>query len=386
MEKLTPEQSHRIIAVLEDTIEKLGFLGSITPDVLQHRDELSKFVGDEISRIIEEQRTLEARYEDLITQRSALKGLANKNRYKEVQGEIQDVSRALRESTKNLCRNLKNNPNVSGNLLKIQRERAELIDLIARTSRELGESGKFDGVAWVVEEDRLSQNKKSELVRREKEATTAVSNLENDLVNERAEDARQLETYRRTMGDLKDKVVQMKSRTNVDVKYSRKEKSAQLSSLQRVNQQTERSLELQVQELEIRREKELSAHSETMAFLERKRGQLLEDLDAWEDRFEKEHGELQRQYETLAAERGQMLVRLEQLKTRRALELETEAARERAKNTQIANEKAAKALIARQRAAAYKIQRLFVLHSKRLKEKGTKEKGKKEKKKKKGKK
>lgn len=52
---LEPEQSHRIIAVLEDAAEKLGFLGSIMPDVLQHRDELSKFVGDEISRIIQVQ-------------------------------------------------------------------------------------------------------------------------------------------------------------------------------------------------------------------------------------------------------------------------------------------------------------------------------------------
>lgn len=50
---LGPEQSHRIIAVLEEAAEKLGFLGSIMPDVLQHRDELSKFVGDEISRIIQ---------------------------------------------------------------------------------------------------------------------------------------------------------------------------------------------------------------------------------------------------------------------------------------------------------------------------------------------
>lgn len=50
---LGPEQAHRTIAVLEDAAEKLGFLGSIMPDVLQHRDELSKFVGDEISRIIQ---------------------------------------------------------------------------------------------------------------------------------------------------------------------------------------------------------------------------------------------------------------------------------------------------------------------------------------------
>lgn len=111
---------------------------SIQPDVLAHRDELSQFMGDEISRIIREQRALEKRYEELIAQRGALKaglctvvaagwqlcsrslarvcarvglvlvqGLSNKTRYKENQREIQDVSRALRESTKKLCRNLK---------------------------------------------------------------------------------------------------------------------------------------------------------------------------------------------------------------------------------------------------------------------------------------
>ena len=85
--------------------------------MLQHRDELSKFIGDEISRTMIEQKSLERRYEELIEQRAAMKGMVNKNRYKEVQEEIQDVSRALRESTNNLVRSLKENPNVSGNSL-----------------------------------------------------------------------------------------------------------------------------------------------------------------------------------------------------------------------------------------------------------------------------
>jgi hypothetical protein len=40
---------------------------------VQHRDELSKFLGDEISRTLQEQRRLEAKYEELIAQRAALK-------------------------------------------------------------------------------------------------------------------------------------------------------------------------------------------------------------------------------------------------------------------------------------------------------------------------
>lgn len=81
---------------------------------MQHRGELSKFIGDEISRTMVEQKGLERRYEELIEQRAAMKRIVDKNKYKEVQEEIQDVSRSIRESTNNLVRSLKENPNVSG--------------------------------------------------------------------------------------------------------------------------------------------------------------------------------------------------------------------------------------------------------------------------------
>jgi len=68
-----PQESERICSVLSECLEKLHFLGSIAPDVLQHRDELTAFVGGEISRIISAQRTLEERYEALISERGALK-------------------------------------------------------------------------------------------------------------------------------------------------------------------------------------------------------------------------------------------------------------------------------------------------------------------------
>ena len=55
----------------------------------------------------------------------------------QIQAEIQGVSLALRESTKNLCRNLKDSPNISGNLLKIEGERTELSNLLNATCREI---------------------------------------------------------------------------------------------------------------------------------------------------------------------------------------------------------------------------------------------------------
>ena len=45
---LSSTHSVRTIAVLEECIEKLQFLGAIAPDVLSHRDELTAFVGGEV--------------------------------------------------------------------------------------------------------------------------------------------------------------------------------------------------------------------------------------------------------------------------------------------------------------------------------------------------
>ena len=46
MTTLSSTQSERILAVLEETLDKLKFLGALTPDVLSHREELSQYVGD----------------------------------------------------------------------------------------------------------------------------------------------------------------------------------------------------------------------------------------------------------------------------------------------------------------------------------------------------
>ena len=147
-------ESARISAVVEEALEKLSFLASITPDVMAHRDELSQIVGDEITRIIQEQRSLETRYEELILQRTSLKQLSNKAKYKENQESIKEVARALRESTVELCRNLKGNPNIAENLSKIQTERSNLQNLLSKTLRELRENS-FSTLTATVEVRRL---------------------------------------------------------------------------------------------------------------------------------------------------------------------------------------------------------------------------------------
>lgn len=191
------------------------FVCSISPDVLSHRDELSALAGDEVTRIITEQRVLERRYEELITARSQLKGgpgfasrsrapppssppvppppagLSNKTRYKEIQTEIQHLNHALRESTKTLCRSLKENPDVGENLLKISLERERLLELFSKVGDEL-ESGRFDSLVAHVQMEKESRMRMEEIVEREKTSAAKVAELTTALEQEKAARAREV--------------------------------------------------------------------------------------------------------------------------------------------------------------------------------------------------
>ena len=198
-------ESARISSIVEEALEKLSFLASITPDIMAHRDELSTIVGDEITRIIQEQRGLETRYEELIAQRATLKALSNKQKAKENQEQIQEVARALRESTKELCRNLKGNPNIAENLSKIQTERSNLQNLLSKTLRELRENA-FSTLTTTVEEDKARNDMILEVIAKEKEVSAAVKGLQEDLANERQQHAAEVEERNDIISKLKEQL------------------------------------------------------------------------------------------------------------------------------------------------------------------------------------
>lgn len=125
------------------------------------------------------------------------------------------------------------------------------------------------------------------------------------------------------LAELKQTLLTVKFKTSVDIKYSRKEHRARVSTLLRVYEQYERQLEGQVRgpysgttkmgilrvnsvtlnfeqswklkaplrktcpkvmELERLKEVEAAMHAQTIGFLEKKRRQLRDELDAWEEK------------------------------------------------------------------------------------------------------
>mmetsp|Transcript_18837 Transcript_18837/g.39202 ORF Transcript_18837/g.39202 Transcript_18837/m.39202 type:complete len:388 (-) Transcript_18837:51-1214(-) len=384
MATLSYVASERIVAVINECIEKLQFLGAIAPYVLSHRDELTSFVGGEISRIITKQRDLESQYEKLINERGALRGLSNKTRYKEVQMEIQDVSVALRESTKSLCRNLKDNPNIAGNLSKIHRERTQLLDILTSTNAELQESGLFETLATRVAQDRANQANQKEILRKERETAAAVKQLDADLKAEREDHALSVTKQRKEMAELKEKLLTLRTKASVDVKFQRAEANAKSASILRSFKQKETEMEKNIKELEDRLFIEKTVHGESAKFLKAKQDELKAKLEKWEFKYTEDVEDLTIKYNKLVAVRESNLEVLMKLKKRREKEIADEEARVAAEEAAIEEARLAEILKKKQDEASSTIQGSVRRWLKRLAEankgKGKKGKGKKGKK------
>lgn len=368
MDTLTTVEAERIVAVLEDAVEKLSFLDCITPDILQHRDELSKFIGDEISKTMTEQRRLEHRYEELIEQRATMKGMINKSKYKEVQEEIQDVSRALRESTNNLVRSLKENPNVSGNLIKVERDRTELHDLALRCVQELRDRGMYHTITFRVDEENNAKVRFQQLRAREKELRETVFKLQEQLTDEQKSFNRTSTEQRQAITQLKDELQLLKSSTSTDAKFKRKESGATVSAIWREFKHKERILESRLKDLEDKLQTEQLVNSETKAFLIRKHNSLSEDISKWDAKYDRDVGEMDSDIRNISSERSALLEKLYALQARKQVETEQEASKKSALIQEKEVAEFRKEIAKKQNKAARVIQRELRAFIKRKKE------------------
>lgn len=301
--KLSAVEAFRAQVLLEDSLKKLEFLTSISSNANVHRDELTQFMGDEISRIIHEQRDLEKEYESLIAVRGTLKGLCNKAKFKEVQTQIQEVAHKLRESNKNLCRNLKENPNVQGNLLKMQQERSRVQELLEDTKGELIELS-FSGLMQKVEQERRSQELLNEVKKKEHEASMTVKVLEAELQREYQDHEKENRQSNQEIKDLKEELQKSKTISQIELAFEEKRLKARLNADARMFTQKAKGLREQLAELKEAMEMEVRVHGNCKGFFQSKIETLNNQKEEWQKQYDKEKKEREDSLNKLREDRG----------------------------------------------------------------------------------
>uniref|UniRef100_A0A6T8KT63 Uncharacterized protein n=1 Tax=Hemiselmis andersenii TaxID=464988 RepID=A0A6T8KT63_HEMAN len=310
MDALSLVECQRITATLESAVEKLGILASLTTDF--HNEELNSMLGEEISRIIQEQRALEQRYEELIHERRNMKGFANRIKFQANEDEIQRVAHALRQSTKVLTRNLQDNPNLEGNMQKIQGERGALETLLVNTAHEL-QFASYNSLEEVVDKEEKRMEHMRVVLAREKELSETVARLKQELHEERTAFEQEVLQKNKQITELKERLQEKKTETAIELRYLGKESKAKYNCTHRVWDKEVKDLTDEIALLEDQLAIEQRASTMQSEFLQRKLGAMSERANAMEEKFEKDTADKTKELDALKEEREATLTRLFEL-------------------------------------------------------------------------
>lgn len=93
----------------------------------------------------------------------------------------------MRQSTKTLCRNLKDNPNVAENMAKVAAERQALQLLISNALNELDVFRKVQPLIEFVMAQEAAEVQMKQTIEHERTTTSTVRQLRNDLKDEKVD-------------------------------------------------------------------------------------------------------------------------------------------------------------------------------------------------------
>jgi hypothetical protein len=333
---LTPAEAASASAVLDDCCDKLAFLATISPDVNEHRMEESNRIGDEMSRIIAEQRKLEGKFEQLIAQRSQLKTSSNKTKTQENQDEIREVSKQLKMTTKLLCRVLKDNPNVAENLMKLQGDRRQLESLLRLAIEELRDA-HFTTLDERVTEEQADYEQLENKKRREQEATLAVKTLGEQLEQEQNLHASEVTEHNAVISKLKDQLHELRSTSSFSTKLLQKEYAAQIECQVRQYTKQERDLEDEIAALNRETERETRVNAEIVKFLTKTKEELGDKLTHWEAKSEADQKALAEAVEEIDEQHAQDVIRKNEMEEHKS-EAEAEKAARLAEEQRVREE------------------------------------------------
>ncbi|KAL8436523.1 hypothetical protein ACSSS7_001660 [Eimeria intestinalis] len=200
--QLTPVESLRAVVLLEEALKQLTFLGRLAKDPKSVKgDQIVGAAGDEIIRIIGQQQELGEMYATWHPQTTAV-------RRQEVDQKLNNVSTKLKEANRDLCRNLRQTPNIQAK-------------------------------------------------RRNREMMQAVRLLEAELKKEAAEYAENRRVSSVEISELKEELQKLRTKAAIKLAFQEKALMAQHEGMQWLHRQEEKQQEDEL--LELRREAEMDS-------------------------------------------------------------------------------------------------------------------------------
>ncbi len=334
--------AHRVTAALEKAIERLQLLtmlnyetsseavvgGTATAaSASQSKNRSKGGQGNEadkgVGALLEDQQRLEARYEQLLVATKKVHSnpldpqldaqcfahVENAERRGQLE-ELQRISIQLKEQSKLLCRQLKENPNDADNWKKIVTERSELIALLSMCVRELTSGSTtvesndvqqtaaaaatvqqvstYEQFAKKVLDEQSAQIWADDLVKKEKEINQNVKQLQSEVKLERLNKERELEECHRKLTDLKTELRLLRRDVKERGDKLRAETEAASEAQQRKALDNQRVVRNAIAATRDGVQNETQVHDDFMAHITERTKQLDEIAIKWDQKSQEE--------------------------------------------------------------------------------------------------
>lgn len=185
MSKPTNLDAQRILSILDELKEKLTYLSVITPQVLEavQNEEgqacAQEVLGPELLKKIQEQIRLEELY--------VVSNTTSDGSFQLTDDEDQrETMERLQKNTLDLCRRMKQKPNIVQELRNFQENRPQNVMQLLRTLADMQEL-TLKRLTTTVEEDKSRQERLDNYLQREEAASKKRAQLEKDLATVRRE-------------------------------------------------------------------------------------------------------------------------------------------------------------------------------------------------------
>lgn len=266
----------KIEGLIDEILGKFELLGKIN----ENEDNSSELAGFEINKLLKEQTKLENQYNELINRRNKLKSIEHKQQYIQIQLEINDVARSLKESTKKLCRLFKENKNLNEDIVKVKGERDDIIITLNKLIAALRTREFFKFEQEIIEELE-GHNRLEEFQNKEKELMTKIKNVQQEIQAETKVFKSEMNEKQMTINKLKEEYNKARTEINIHVSYQKKEIETNEQTEQRIYEQKEDLLINNKKDLEVLKMQEEKAFEKTKDYLLKEQDRLKIDVDFW---------------------------------------------------------------------------------------------------------
>ena len=320
--EMDPVDQLKFMLTLNEHLKKLMLLGLLNVK----DDSSSELAGFEISKLLTEQRKLENNYAELVKVRATLTGISNKRKMLEIQKEIMDVSKKLKESTKKLCRLFKENPDLESDAMKVGKERKDLInDLEELISCIQNHSYvKFENKIFSELGD---QDMLRKLTSDEQKLTQEIKSLQTQRAQEQKEYQNEITEKQASIQTLKEKLVYKTERADITKKYGDKEYKAKEGTESRIYEYKQKELKDAIENINNKTTTENLVHGQLKEFILKKTETIKKKADERNKLYDSKKMEMEERKEKLLELKGKNLERLEKL--RNDFEIEKKLQREK---------------------------------------------------------